>query len=152
MIWARLWRYELDEENLNLDSIKVYIGPWSWVRVIDIPLTSSTTLSPLSPYSEPSSVQPENTRTASFQQEESQVINLFWVYCKSKRALIFSWTTAGSSREIQFQQKSNPINPLVPSSPTLRQVFHLHNSSPNNARKECECILVVEMLCCHLFC
>jgi len=74
------------------------------------------------------------------------------VYCKCKRALIFSWTTAGSSREIQFQQKSNPINPLVPSSPTLQQVFHLHNSSPNNARKECECILVVEMLCCHLFC
>jgi hypothetical protein len=98
MIWARLWSYELDEENLNLDINEGLHWPLKLGTSDRYPVTSSRTLSPLSPYSQPSSVQPGNTRTASFEQEESQVINLFWVYCKCKRALIFSWTTAGSGR------------------------------------------------------
>jgi hypothetical protein len=82
LIWARLWRYE--EENLNLDINEGLHWPLKLGKSDRYPVTSSTILSPLSPYSQPSSVQPGNTRTASPQQEESPVINLFWAWARQE--------------------------------------------------------------------
>jgi len=83
-IWARLWSYELDEGNLNLDINEGLHRPLKLGKSDRYPVTSSTTLSPLSPYSQPSSAQPGNTRTASPQQEESRVINLFWAWARQE--------------------------------------------------------------------